>query len=318
MPQDYKIPRVAPDIIMETMEGVCFKSSLDIKSAQEYIGKSFDYARKALSAAEQLGLAKLIDSKYNPDDEAKIITRANKNQWPHVFRKFLQRYNPFILFVSLLGKENSLEDAARKIKVIYDIDTTIDTVIFSLVGWGEYAGILKKENGKVELFIDTEKLSAEYIQELLEAMENDIKARVYIANKLGEDVFGYMNQDEVDLLVKAIREHQSDSRDAMDDCGRAFEDFLRRLGVDKSVPVNNCKGIQELADTLKGAKLIDTKHLDICKAVNSFRIAAAHNKDRVTVKKWVLNPDAAIECILLTLTVVRSIHNYIFKQIQMF
>ena len=82
--------------------------------------------------------------------------------------------------------------------------------------------------------------------------------------------------------------------------------------------MNNCKGIQELADTLKGASLIDVKHLDGCKAVNVLRVAAAHNKDRNSVKRWNLNPDAAIECVLFALTLIRSIYNYIFNRIQMF
>ena len=45
---------------------------------------------------------------------------------------------------------------------------------------------------------------------------------------------------------------------------------------------------------LRGPKLIDTKHLDVCKSINALRVAAAHNKDRNSVKKWNLNPDTAI------------------------
>ena len=183
---------------------------------------------------------------------------------------------------------------------------------------GEYSQILKRNNGKIELQIKIEELSAEYIGELLEAMKHDIKSRTYIANKVGEDVFNYLHEDEVDLFVKSIREHQSDPRDALDDCGRAFEDVLRRIGTGKKIPMNNCKGIQELADTLKSASLIDVKHLDGCKAVNVLRVAAAHNKDRNSVKRWNLSPDAAIECVLFALTLIRSIYNYIFNRIQMF
>lgn len=318
MTQSYKIPKVTADVIMEIMEGVCLKNGMNIDEATAYIAKSKEYAKRALVVAEQLGMVKNLDSKFEAVTDTKIITRANKDQWPVIFGKFLQRFNPLILFTSLLSRGNSLNDSARKIKVIYDIDNAENIIINSLVGWGQYAGILKKEKDKVELLIDTENLSAEYIRDLLQAMENDVKARIYIANKLDDDVFGYMRQDELDFLVKAIREHQSDPRGAIDDGGRAFEDFLRHVADDKSVQVNNCKGIQEIADALRGAKLIDVKQLDVCKSANALRIAAAHNKDRNSGDKWTLNPDASIECILLILTAIRSIHNYVFKQNQMF
>lgn len=318
MTHDYKVPRVTADIIMEVMEGICLKNGMKLEEATSYIAKSKEYARRALVVSEQLGMAKFVDSKFEAVSEAKIITRANKDQWPVIFGKFLQRFNPLILFTSLLSRGNSLKDSARKIKVIYDIDTNEDTIVTSFVGWGEYAGILKREKDNVELLIDTENLSAEYIRELLQAMENDVRARIYIANKLGEDVFGYIEQDEVDLLVKAIREHRTEPKHSIDVGGQAFEDYLRRLATDNSIDVVSRTGIQQLADSIIGAKLITTKHLEICKAINSFRIAAGHNKDRTSMEKWILNPDAAIECILIILTCIRSIHNYIFKQIQTF
>ena len=318
MSANYKIPEVTAPVIMETMEGVCLKSGMNVEEATHYINKSKVYAQRSLTVTEQLGITEFNDLKYHATSEARIITRANKDQWPIIFRKFLQRYNPFILFVSLVGKGNSISDAARKIKVIYNIDANADIIACSLVNWGEYSGILKRDKGKIILLIETENLTAEYIHELLEAMEHDVKARVFIANKLGEDVFGYMKQDEIDLLVKAIREHLSEPKHAIDISGQSFEDFLRRIAIDKSLDVISCTGIQQLADTLVGPKFITSKHHEICKAINSFRIAAGHNKDRTSMEKWELNPDAAIECILLILTATRSIHHYIFKQIQMF
>ena len=318
MSTEYKIPQVAADIVMEIMEGLCLKSDMNVDQAANYINKSKKYAKRALIVAEQLRMIPSADSNLNVVGEAKVITRANKEQWPVIFRKFLQRYNPFILFVSLLAKGNTLEDATRKIKVIYDIDSNPSIIKTSLVRWGEYSEILKKEEDKIKLFIKTDELSVEYIKELLESMENDVKARIYIANKLGEDVFGYMKQDEVDLLIKAIREHNSDAKISIDVAGQAFEDFLRRLATDKAINAGSCTGIQQLADSILHKKLITSKHHEICKAINSFRIAAGHNKDKKSLQKWELNPDAAIECILLSLTTIRSIHNYVFKQIQMF
>ena len=88
-----------------------------------------------------------------------------------------------------------------------------------------------------------------------------------------------MKQDEVDLLVKAIREHNSSAKTSIDITGQAFEDFLRRLATDKTIDVSSCTGIQQIADSIL-KKLITSKHHELCKAINSFRIAAGHNRDR--------------------------------------
>ena len=80
--------------------------------------------------------------------------------------------------------------------------------------------------------------------------------------------------------------------------------------------MSSCKGIGELSEHLKGANLLDQKHLEICKGLNSVRLAAAHNKDRKTNIPWKINPDAAIEAILLSLTMMRSIHKFVFDKEQ--
>lgn len=92
---------------------------------------------------------------------------------------------------------------------------------------------------------------------------------------------------------------------------------LRRLGTDRGINMSSCMGIGELADALKGASLIDQKHLEISKSINSVRLAAAHSKDRKTITPWKINPDAAIETILLSLTGIRSIYSFVFNKTQL-
>ena len=48
MSQGYKIPKVTADVIMEVMEGVCLKNGMGVDDAMAYIGKSKEYARRAL------------------------------------------------------------------------------------------------------------------------------------------------------------------------------------------------------------------------------------------------------------------------------
>jgi hypothetical protein len=306
---------------MEVAEGAFFTKGrgINVKEAAVYAGISEEYARRALEATVQLGIMSEDSGKYFTRGEVDDVSRATKDQHPIIFRRFVQRYEPFILFLMLVGKGNTIDSAARKISVIYDVDSPPTMIEKTLTEWGKYADLIEVgTKGGISLKIETEKLSAEYIKELLEAMEHDVKARIYIASKLGEDVFGYLKHDEIEFLVSAIRKHQEDPRNALDDAGRAFEDYLRRLGTDRGVNMSGCKGIGELSDYLKGSDLIDQKHLEICKAINSVRLAAAHSKDRKTITPWKINPDAAIEAILITLTAMRSIHNFVSNKTQIF
>lgn len=251
----YKIQRVTAKTIMEVTECGFFTKGrgIDTKDAAKYANFSEEYARRALDAAVQPEVMFEESGKYFTKSENDDVSRATQDQHPIIFRKIVQRYDPFILFLMLIGKRNSSENAARKISVIYNIQASPDVIEKTLIEWGKYAEIVEVgTKGQVSLKIETEKLSAEYIKELLEAMEHDIKARVYIASKLGEKVFGYLKHDEIEFLVTAIRKHQQEPRNAIDDSGRAFEDFLRRLGTDCKLDMSSCKGIGELSEHLKG------------------------------------------------------------------
>jgi hypothetical protein len=117
----------------------------------------------------------------------------------------------------------------------------------------------------------------------------------------------------VEFFVKSLREHQEDPRGSIEDMGKAFEDFVRRLGTEKGIDMSKCNGIGQCAQVLKANNLIVQKHLEICQHVNAFRLAAAHSKEKDTLESWYINPDAAIEAILTALTAIRSIFTYVFS-----
>lgn len=310
-----RIPKVTAEVIMKVLEGVAYKKGegLTLIDAARYANVSEVYARRALESLVQLGAVTHLDDRFLAEPETDDITRASREQWPLLFRKFLQRFQPFILFIMLLGKGDSPDDSARKIKVISDIHETADVIRSSLLNWGQYGGILHYSKGKIQLKVPTDRLSAEYIRELIQALEDDMRARVFIANKLSEEIFGYMQRDEIDFLVSAIRKHQEDQRKSIEDAGRALEDFLRRVADEKNVDVSRSVGIGQVADALKGANVIHSRHLEMCDFVNGMRIAAAHSKEAATLQSWTIKPDSAIETALTTLTTIRSIFQFAFR-----
>src|SRR6266508_5799158 len=117
-----RIPRVTAPILMEVVEGACFsqQNGIDPAQAADYADVTEEYAYRGLENATQLGMLSRSGTRYYSTDEVSNLRRASKDQKPLFFRKFLQRFDPFILFVSLIGRGNSLDQAARKITVIYN------------------------------------------------------------------------------------------------------------------------------------------------------------------------------------------------------
>ncbi|MEM5867859.1 MAG: hypothetical protein QXG39_08065 [Candidatus Aenigmatarchaeota archaeon] len=312
----FVIPEVSAETVMEALEGICIAGSkgLTLREVCNYIGKSEEYARRCINVAIQLKMIKELGDKYVAESESGDILLIKKEEWPVLFKKFLQRYEPFILFVSLIIKGNSVEDSCRKIKTIYGIPSNIKKIKKSFLAWGRYANLLEiNRDGTIKLKFSTETTTPEYISALNDALENDIKIRLYIENKLGDEVFGFLQHDEVEFLVKGIKTHKNNPRGAIEDAGKAFEDFLRRIGACKRVDMSSSNGIGQCAQTLRREDIITQKHLHMCEYINALRLIAAHSKEKTTLKSWKINPDAAIEAILNILTLIRSIFLFVFK-----
>lgn len=315
----YEIPKVTAKKIMEVVEGLVLSADrgLSLSDVMRYASISEEYARRALKASVQLRMAVEKDGKHFRAPDTSDVGMGSHTEWAIIFRKFLQRYPPFIMFLIQLGKGNKAEDAARKLATIYAIQDNTDDIKTTFTGWGNYADVLESDRkGSIKLKVETPKLEAEYIRDLLAALENDIKARIYVGNKLTEDVFGYLHQDEIELVISAIRRHADDPTTAVEHVGKAFEDFLRRIGIEKNQgpAISQKNGIGGLAGVLKDQGIIHEKLFDMCSYVNTMRIASAHHKEKGTMIVWNIRPDAAIETILVALTAMRSIFLYAFRQ----
>ena len=304
---------------METVESISLAGTkgLPLEKVASSINKTRAYAKRCLAVAVQLKMVRVENDQYVAETDACDISQMRKEDYPLLFRKFLQKYTPFLLFISLLNKGKSLEEACRKVKIIYDIASDQRIVKKSLIGWAKYAGLLAvSRNGNVELKISTNKKEPKYLSALIESLDSDIKIRLYLEKKLTDEVFGYLQQDEVEFFIKALKEHSNDPRGSIEDAGKAFEDFLRRIGRNAKVDLSTANGIGQCSQLLKGKDVIMQKHLDICNYINTLRLASAHSKDKKTMIQWKINPDTALETILITLTALRSIFLFVFKKKQ--
>lgn len=312
----HNILYIPAEKVIETVECVYYSKSPGATKEMicSYLKTNMEYSRRASIMALQLGFIKQNKKIFETLDSNDLI-KANGEQKPIIFRKQLQKFEPFILFITLISKGNNIEDAVRKVRVIYSITTNEKDIRFAFLNWGAYSQLLgyNEVNNSVTLNFPTDDLSMEYLKSLVKSLESDIKTRIYLAEKLTEIPFGFLQPEEIEFFVKALQLHEKDPRHAIDDAGRAFEDYLRRLATDKGYDVSGKSGISEIAQVIGGqtSKLIHTKHLHICNCLGAIRVAAAHSKDKSTLEIWKISPDLAIEIILLMISTVRSIHYFV-------
>lgn len=318
---EYAIAYIPAEKIIESIE-CAYYSKLPGATKEmvcSYLKANAEYARRATIMGTQFGFLSEKERVFHAVNCTDLI-RANNGQRHIIFREHLQKFEPFILFITLLSKGNSVDDSSRKIKVIYSLSTSEKDIMHAFLNWGTYSELMAYDDrtGIVGLKIPTEELSIEYLKTLVASLESDIKTRIYLAEKLTDKTFGFLKPEEIEFFVKALQEHEKDPRHAIDDAGRALEDYLRRIATEKAYDVSDKSGISEIAQIIGGQnpKLIHAKHLHICNCLGAIRVASAHSKDRCTMELWKISPDLAIEVILLMISTVRSIHAYVYENQQ--
>ena len=167
---------------MGAVEGIYFKneSGLNLDEISKYLGISKEYARRAVIVDTEFNMVLEENAKYKITQDATDIGKSTKEQWPVIFGNFLQKFKPFTLFVTFLGKNETSQIASRKIKTIFEIKASEQIIENSLNSWGQYAKILEEKNSKIILSLNIQNLSNEYVAELKDAIVNDVKARTFL------------------------------------------------------------------------------------------------------------------------------------------
>jgi hypothetical protein len=312
------IQNISADKIVEIVEGIYYtteRGGMTVDMAKKYIKTSEPYAQRALSMACILDFVEKKDNKYFANNNASELVKARKSEKYIIFRKYLQRFEPFIVFLALVIRGNSTTNSARKLKIIYGIGLNEKDIRFALLNWGQYSQIFNYDSSSDQIVvnIDLEDLEMLYLRELLESLNSEVKTKIYLAEKLTEAVYGYLHSDEIEHLTKALMNHERDPRNSIDDASRALEDFLRRISFDNSQNVSSFHGITNIAERIgsKNIGLIHEKQKKILIGIAAIRNLSSHSKDGILLESWKISPEFAIETILISISMIRSVYLYV-------
>lgn len=299
-------------------------SGADLDSLEKYTGKSKSYVQSAVDAACLLGLIKNEDGCFTTIEECSnlLSDRPSEELKIAVFKKWLQAWEPFILFLRHLEMGDAPEVSARRLTSFYLFNKDVKPLSELLCLWARTCDFIDTKGSLLvkEYKSDIRELTDDFSNDLL----NDVGVRLYLNKVLGDDVFNWLTHDEVEELVSSLLTYRSNPRSAIECSGRAYEDFLRRISLEIGTidarKVSAKSGISELANGILYAyrddsgishSFIHTKQRDISQAIGSIRNMAGHSMEAKSMERWELSQTAAIGKILTTISTMRSLFYYV-------
>jgi len=296
---------------------------------REDVGRCFEkaysqtYIANALATCCQLGLAKDESGVYNGTEELRAdIKRASRNELYVAFQACMKNYAPFLLYVDFASKGYDSAESAARAKGILKIKSSAVTVEKSLRRWGAYSDLVEvdRKTDKIKVKIEVERLTAAYVAKLLGAFEAELKAKLFLMDMLGPNVFAYLDDNKISLdeLTTALLEYENDPREATTKATRTFELFLWRIGQDANVNVSSSRGPIELADGIKAAGAMLVNHNHICHGIGALRNMSHHNPDKETGQSWNISKQGALLTTLLVPATIRSLWHYCKEKKQEF
>jgi len=323
---EYAIPEVTGELITDVAKTLAnSRKPLALKElSRSFEGQfSAEYVRRAAIVCGQVKLAVFQSGTYVCNEaDRDDLKKATRSELYVSFRKRLQDYAPFLLYIDLLSKEFSSLESAMRIRGILNIDASPEKLERILRGWGKYARIIEEsKEGKIAICVETEKLLADYVRKLIESLEAEIRAKIFTIDMLGPEVFAYLDSQGIGLtdIAQALRNYEVDPKPSASRSCEVFEAFIYSLAQTKGVSVPKPRPtLMDWCDGLRAQKEISANLLLVCHGLVGIRNMTHHNPDSETGKVWNISKQAALTSTLLVPIVIRSVYLYSTQRNQEF
>lgn len=274
------------------------------------------YVSNALSQCLQLDLVELQNDRYVSSERYRdLIKRSDRTQLYLPLREALQRYPPFLLYIDFISKGYPSEESAKMTTGIFRIQSPEKIVERSLRNWGLNTYLIEINSSGTLFIPEAEKgLPSEYVESLMKALRADLRARIFLIETMSQQVFVYLTEKdiEIDHLADALINYETDPKASANKACQTFEHFLFKLSEDVGVNVNECNGIMEYVNAIRGIKNkgILKNQLHLSHGIGALRNMAHHDPDKETGQVWTFSPQGAIISTLFAPTMMRSLYLY--------
>lgn len=307
-------PTTAENMIAATDAVLTRENGCDQTYVAQFIDVPQVNAQNALEMARQLGLVDIEPGPtpinlYRPQKPFAIyLVTAKESQRAAVLRLVLENYAPYRAFKQRLVVTGVAARAAEQIKLIYTLTPHRDEIRDTLISLGTFAQSLISEGAGLFRPADFDTQQAGFIQIVAEVAADRALAEVVIRKRLGDDVVGWVSQQEVlSPLATAYQQLglNADARTPVVYAGNAIESFLIQLGNHYGVSLIGATGINSKVDRL--GNNLNAKHKNTLKYLGHIRNAADHGVDAEIGNSWDISKESATEYTYVAVSAIKSI-----------
>lgn len=280
----------------------------------EIIDMSEAYTRAVVQLGTELGVISERGDGYSVAEDIKEEARKMSPEQGFVLlNRYAQRYDPFMTFISFIDKGFKTDQSANTVKTLYNLETPSEVIKKQFIDLGEGADLLD-DSEDLSLTIEVDTLPTSYVEDLQVALESEAKARLYVHEKLGEEVVAYVDEESIEKFQEALLSYRKSPDNAIVNAVVGTENITRELAVDEGnsdSDYSKANGIGSLANMMRGDNMILKRHLHSANYLGAMRIPGAHGKESETLESWKVSPEVSLEVILSSLSYVRSLYSYI-------
>lgn len=308
----YVIPEISAKIIIQCIEALS-KREGDIDYISGYIGVGHEYTRRAIVMGDQLNFFSVEKEVVKLSPNCSSLLKHMNGDFKLIFRDALYNYKPFIQLCDYIINDEKIEEAIRKTKIVFKIDSSPQIIFKTMNNFCKYLDLTGLNKDELMKIISFSKIQYSHINKVINTINDQISAQIFLSEKLGQNSYAYLTDPERKLFCDSLMKVSDNPSNAIDDAAGAFESYLRRIGKQKGIDLTNANGIDEIGQRLgsKDNKIILLEHQKMCSFIGTFRNPAIHKVHKKSLDHWKIEKDTAIEIILLMLTCMRSIQFYV-------
>ncbi|MDY6965150.1 MAG: hypothetical protein SVM80_04165 [Halobacteriota archaeon] len=225
---------------------------------------------------------------------------GSRNKTILTLKNKITRFKPYIEYYYFKSIGKNEEEAAKLVRVIYDIKQDVMRISKIFESWTKFFDI-KYNDKPLEPNNDLEKLN--------ESLNDDILIQKFLREQFG-DYYKNINDYVISDLEEALKDYKIDPERSVNDVGRALEDFLR-LNFADSINLTKCSGIIQIANELNKHNLSTKKHNGVILGFGHIRsMGDAHGADKVQGERWKIRDSTALFYIILTIKLMISLLEY--------
>lgn len=279
------------------------------------LSESSNILERSLKTCVDLKILVQSDQTYKiRPDMVSEIRSCHVSGLPVLFRRFLQDFPPFLLYVNLLNQGLTELESAGFLKTLVKLSNSEKQIVSIFNRWGNTSGALVKDKeGNYKTPITEKILPRQYLDKLIESLNNEIGVKNFLIDILDRRTFTYLSELGLDLnnMTKSLLEHEQNPRDSMFNGLSFFEFFLRKITKELSIDVTTLNGISGIVSKLEKEGKIPHSLANVGHGIGGARVISDHGIEKKTSEVWKHTPIASLSSVLFMVITIKSYYLYI-------